>query len=608
MADPAYEKAVKETFETKPLRTVLLIDDEFPTFAELAAGETDGTRTKFKQANRAVGLYLGFRSRNMICDVENSVGELHTERFRKSDLLILDYHLGPGESDTDRSIKLLRELASTRHFNTVVVYTAEEDLAQVWLDIISGISGGWTQFEEALAGEARNKLDTLSDQDRLPVVSREAVMQYARRRMIRELDPGVSTTAREELAALDVAKDTASDVLTAMFHRELGGRARPYANVARREAVGGFEDGVYWIQTENSFVCVLKKFDGMGEGNESDRLMSYLSRALCAWHPNLVHILTSEIQNILESEALASADGLLRDPITHTALWYYLLTGIGCIDPQEKPDIRPSLVELVNKVVDGVRQRLSTDEELLALVSDAVFGELIEMDWTSDTWPKRGDNGMFEGAREIARTAGLANKADVFFRLNSFWSTEPFRNENPTTGTVCWDRNGDEYFVVASPACDLVARQPNSSQRWSHSIHPLTPMLGIWLRRASVDGTLVKAERGHHIFLELEAGKLVFNVLNDAGQPSFEFLFAVDQGRVREIKGRIVFDVARVVGGCGNDDGGGGGPDTGEGDLNLQRGEFEVIGQLRDMNATRIMHLAGQHLSRIGLDFLNMPS
>ena len=46
MADVAYQAAVKETFETKPLRTVLMIDDEFPTFADLAHG-VDGSK-KFK--------------------------------------------------------------------------------------------------------------------------------------------------------------------------------------------------------------------------------------------------------------------------------------------------------------------------------------------------------------------------------------------------------------------------------------------------------------------------------------------------------------------------------------------------------------------------------
>ena len=609
MASAAYEKAVKETFEAKPLRTVLLIDDEFPTFADLAAGETDQNRSRFRQKNRAVNLYCGFRSRDMICDVENSVEGLDIERFRKSDLLILDYHLGPGQSDTDRSIKLLRDLALSAHFNTIVVYTAESDLAQIWLDIVSSISGGWTQFEEELEGEARERLDALSDEETLPQVSREALMQYARRRMIRHLESGVLSAARNELTALGVAQGAANDVLTAMIHRELGHRAGRYASEPLRETVGSFDGEIYWIQTENSFVCVLQKSEVSEEvGDESDQLMSYLTRALCAWRPNLMHILASEIQNVLDAGALASSDRLLRDPITHTALWYYLLTGMGNVGPLERSNIRPALVEIVKKVVDGVRQRLVTDEALLGLVSDAVLGELPETGWTGDTWPKSGNNEMFEGAKRISRTTGLVQKPDVFFRLNSFWNTEPFEYGYPTTGTVCWDRSGDEYLVVASPACDLVARRPSGSQSWSRSIHPLTPMMGILLTLVDSEvRALVKAERGHHIFLESGVGHRVFRVLNDVGQPSFEFLFAVEQGKVRDIDDRVVFDVARIVGDGGSDGTGGVSESCGE-VVKLKYCELDVIGQLREMNAARIMHLAGQHLSRIGLDFLSMPS
>jgi len=60
MADAAYEAVVKETFQTKPLRTVLMIDDQFPTFADLAQGETPETAGRFVQKDRAARLYGAF--------------------------------------------------------------------------------------------------------------------------------------------------------------------------------------------------------------------------------------------------------------------------------------------------------------------------------------------------------------------------------------------------------------------------------------------------------------------------------------------------------------------------------------------------------------------
>ncbi len=61
MADAAYETVVKDTFQIKPLRTVLMVDDKFPTFADLAHGETPETAARFLQKDRAARLYDALR-------------------------------------------------------------------------------------------------------------------------------------------------------------------------------------------------------------------------------------------------------------------------------------------------------------------------------------------------------------------------------------------------------------------------------------------------------------------------------------------------------------------------------------------------------------------
>ena len=57
MPDAAYEAVVIETFEKKPLRTVLMIDDEFPTFSDLAAGESRDNAKRFLQKLLATSMY-----------------------------------------------------------------------------------------------------------------------------------------------------------------------------------------------------------------------------------------------------------------------------------------------------------------------------------------------------------------------------------------------------------------------------------------------------------------------------------------------------------------------------------------------------------------------
>lgn len=610
MADGAYEAAVKETFETKPLRTVLMIDDEFPTFSDLAAGTSD--EKKFREKERAVALYEGFRSRQMICDVENDARDIHTERFRKSDLIILDYNLGPGDNDNERSIAVLRKLAESKHFNTVVVYTAKPEQDEVWLEVLASLSGDWTDLPGNLAGDSQVHWDRLSDEGTLPRATLEATMQYAARGELRDLTKPARKTAQDELVALGVPAGACGDMIAAMIRRELAIRAGKYAGEPRTRAVGGYLGGNRWVQSRNSFVAILKKQDLTDDAADPGGIMACLGEALLAWRPNLFQILISEIQNILELEALATEDQHLREPATQTALWYYLLNSLGQIDLASQPDVSAPLMSIVDKIVDGIRRRLSSDGELLKLAGDALLGELRDVAWTKGTWPEPGKAEMIGASQKLARTEGLVAGPDILFRLNSFFSTERFRRAHLTTGTIIRQPSTNTYWVVATPACDLVAREPGPDQAWAQAIHPITSLVAIMLHPVdAIDSALSEAANARHVFLEADdSTKKVFKLVNGVGQPSYEFLFAQDEGRVRHEAGRILFSASRLVHVVPTLDDG---EALNEADGGVRTScfvdeEFEVIDQLRGLNATRVLQMAGQHLSRIGLDYMNLPT
>ncbi|SCB50393.1 response regulator receiver domain [Rhizobium multihospitium] len=600
MPDAAYEAAVKETFETKPLRAVLMIDDEFPTFGDLARGKDD--TKKFKQADRALALYEGFRKRDMICDVENDVKDVHTERFRKSDLIILDYNLGPGEDDNERSVAILRALAESKHFNTVVVYTSKPEQDEVWLEIIASLAGGWSADLD-LTGDAAVHWDRLSDAKTLPTASLDAVMQFAKRGELRDLTGPVRAAAQKELTDLGVPPNLCGEIITGLIHRELARRAGKYARSERRLATGGYEGENRWLQSRNCFVAILKKVDIGEDGDDPAGIMACLSNALLAWRPNLFQILISEIQNILELEALATEDQHLRDGETQTALWFYLLDALGELDLTGDPDVKVPLMSIIDKIVDGIRRRLSSDPDLLRLASGALLGELRDKGWTKDTWPKRGESALYKGSSELTRSSGTEKQIDVMFRLNSFFSTEKFRRAHLTTGTIFREAETQTYWVTASPACDLVARQPSGQQPWAHSLHPMTSVVAILLHEVTDHrGALTAAAQGRHIFLETEDGRKVFKLENSDRQPAYEFLFAMNEGRVREENGRQVFSAARLKPALDEN-----GQADGSQRVLIEK-TYEIVDQLRGLNATRILQMAGSHLSRIGLDFVSMPS
>ncbi|WP_041750356.1 response regulator receiver domain [Bradyrhizobium sp. BTAi1] len=603
MPDAAYEAVVIETFEKKPLRTVLMIDDEFPTFSDLAAGESRDNAKRFRQKLLATAMYEGFKRSNMICDIENGIVADQSERLRKSDLVVLDYHLGPGENNSEQSIRLLRDLAHSKHFNTVVVYTNEPKLDDVWLEIISCIRGGWSRLPASLTDQPAAEWERLVEKELVPESHKEALMQFVARGRMGDIEPSIKSVLTGELEEREIATDILDIVLEALLHHQLGAIARDYSKLPSIGATGGFAGGVRWIQSQNAFIAILQKVDlpedRSAPVDEKDPvgIMAGLRKALLAWQPNLVQILVSEIQNVLELDALATADGQLQKSDTQTALWYYLLQSLGTLDLERPPDVSAPIISIIDKVLDGIRQRLISDEELLRHASDALIGSLRETGWTSTDWPTPSKR-LFEGARKLARADGLVDLQQTIFRLNTFFSTEDFARAHLTTGAIFRSVATDTYWVVSSPACDLEDRQPGAYQAWARSIDPLTAVVALRLERyPRVDRALKDATTGKYIFLEQSAGdQKAFKIVDDAGVPSYEFFFAHNRGRITRNGARKVFTANRLF---VNEE-----SPTGI----LSAEEFEIVQQLRDLNASRTLLVAGQHLSRIGVDFIKMPA
>jgi len=589
MAEGDYAAAVKQTFETRPLRTVLMIDDQFPTYANLLESGDE----EFKESDRALALYQGFKARHMVCDVENKVGGMPAESLRKSDLIVLDYNLGPSANDNDRAINILRDLAGTKHFNSIVVYTSEPDQDRVWMEIAASLAGGWSS-SATLSDAAQAEWDRLSDGGQLPAASREAQLAVVTADM-RSFPGDERARLRAELHDLGVPGGLQNEIIKSLVHRELARLAGSHADADRHLLRGKRSpDGPRWIQCRNCFVAILRKGDIQPE-NEQDPagIMDCLGNALLDWRPNLFQILISEMQNILELEALVTEDEHLRDPVTQTALWYYLLDSLGQIDLTSEDLARPSLAGVVDKIVDGMRRRLSSDPELLAMAGKAMIEELATHGWAAER-PARATKELFGAAHTMARPPH-AEQTDVMFRLNSFLCTEPFRRTHLTTGSVFREAEGDTFWVAASPACDLVARKPSGFQKWAHQLHPTFAMTALRLEPAELKAALRKAELGHFVFLEIAGEKKAFRVLDpNTGQPVYEILFPNNEGRITDGEGGPEFAGSRLLAGENAED------------RSLSPGRFVLIAQLRAANANRILQLAGQHVSRIAMDFINM--
>ena len=133
-----------------PIRTVTVIDDEYPTIDDLISP----TKDSFSQDNisRLKDIIDISRSEeyNWLLDVYNGKEKKIQEgtvsnRLYHSDLLILDYHLdGEDSGYCKKSIDIIKNLSENRHFNIVAVHTKGYDgqkgsVNEVLIDIITSL-------------------------------------------------------------------------------------------------------------------------------------------------------------------------------------------------------------------------------------------------------------------------------------------------------------------------------------------------------------------------------------------------------------------------------------------------------------------------------------
>jgi hypothetical protein len=605
----SYAEAVKETFRLRALRTVLLIDDQFPSYADVLEG--GDYLERFKEARRGLRLYQMFKSRHMPCDVENNVGDLtaeDVERIRKSDLIILDYHLTPESRDNSKSIQLIRKLALTKHFNIVVLYTLETDLDGVWRDIAASLRCGWREPEDLLGESELAQWEELTDRGDLPTASKELLVSYIVGNAPRDW-PNRQVIA-DELVEAGVEKKYAGALIEALIHRGMRERLANDADalvMPERRVFGACEVGrPRWVQSGNCFVALLGKqeFKADEHPTDADGILRCLDEALADWRPNLLQVLISEIQNILELEALATAEfDYLRDPEIQIGLSYQLLRSLeDDADPAAFDRLMPPLQAIIDKLVETLRHRLAADGGLGKLATTLLTEELQRI-----SWPVKGTNrkeigkSVFAAANELARTGKKPPAEEVFFALNHFLSTEPFRRGHLTTGTIFRKVDAEEFWVCAAPGCDMVVRKPVAQQVWASGIHPVRAMVAVRLHPENgLEGPLAKAERGRHVFVRAETNRAFSIVDREIDQPVYEFFFPDDAGRTRPGgDGRQSFRAFRVEVTDGI-------PERAS-DPQFASAEYVVVGQLRPSYASRILQMAGQHLSRIGVDFVGKP-
>jgi hypothetical protein len=238
--------------------------------------------------------------------------------------------------------------------------------------------------------------------------------------------------------------------------------------------------------------------------------------------------------------------------------------------------------------------------------------------------PRPGETGRHVRARELAHVASDAPcewKEKVLPAINAFMISDEFRGAHITTGSVL--RSGEtDYWLCVSPACDHEPREAGPI---------LLQLIGL-----SKGKSTERYSTGEHIVINTNDGPAVLTALNSLNrQPSLKVVLLPNgTGVVREGNAAPVltgwFASAMTPGAAANGaaehavaeepamellaetatepapKGLGSAAAPALAAKNGSSTAFTVVAQLRGTFATRFLLAAGQHLSRVGVDYIDL--
>lgn len=525
----------------RPIRSVLFVDDQFPTFA-------DGPDATFREADRARALWRACREQGWLCDVDNSsdwTSDQRKQRLSACDLLVLDYHLVG--NDSGPALLIIQGLARSEAPNLVVVYTADDGLDNV-LIFTALAARGASAFNTEIAPELEELKFEWTKGDLLSFISggRDWMRTY-------------SAVCRANGLSVDPAQGEA--ILEQWVSKKYGAIQRDQVL-----AVQAIECSTSrWFQCGNLFLAVIGKPADQIPEQETDTLLDGLKNALNNWAPPWLACLIASSRRHIEKGSFRDDIVLPPAPLQAGLLRY--------VHASEDAD-------------EGRRRAREISSHLLARRFE--YAE----DLMSEELVRRAD----AGSHNLIDPA--ENRAQLL-HLNAFLCSEPFSRNHLRIGTIVREMDTKAYWACVTPACDMVPREPKKSiNPWAAALYPIRPLLALKLevrRGQGISDALQKAERGRHVFFwdsELNADMPIvaacFNTITDDTNPRLEQMFAPERAKIsnkRVTLQRCVLAAER-------------------GRVAIEDVACIVVCQLRAPYAERLTHIVGAHLSRIGVNFL----
>lgn len=588
MANEHYAEFIDEAF-IKPIRSVLIVDDDYPTLDEIlegalakaAEGEEGGGGQPLSDKRwrndpeRIRKVIAGFRrpERPLLVDIHDGANvdtkgdQKVAAHLHQSDLLVLDYELDKSKpNDGLRSIEILRGLLSNDHFNLVVVHTSER-LEVVFPTILFGVlAPSCAELEEhetqllAQLIQAREDIDPEVSVKLSQTVGEEQYLAFRKNRpgaeqsMLEGKQPfsafrALGTQAgwsddhqklilRQSLAAIEEAKR--GD----MSKRDFGDIR--WSNGARK-----------WIKADSVFIAFSSK-------TEED-VIAELKAALEDWDPAPSRLFLAKLRAEMDEHGVVAQSKALERKHA-LAQWYSQL--LNAKGEQRRWLISDSVArhsdQLLAAIVDEVEDYATRLVDAEAQAAKGKVDARCKDHFGVDLADKQ--------TKELAKA-----------EHNAFVGSKPRAGWHLTTGQV-FEMKG-EHWICLSPACDLV---PGQGAKRREGLGSYLPFLAVKLHKKEI-GKKLDVNTNLFVFLHVDDKLQVFSFNqegNEKTQPIWRLFYAANGG---VFGGDFGFRIAV--------------PEIGKRRLLSVSQPAKVVAQLRYEYAINLVQKLGGALTRIGLDF-----
>lgn len=594
-----------------PIRTVTVIDDEYPTIDDLLSGEKNDFTPENTLRLREIVDISRNSEYNWLLDIYNGKEDkikygTVSNRLHHSDLLILDYHLdGEDAGYCKKSIDIIKNLSNNRHFNIVAVHTKgytddKGSVKDVLVDIIVSLQKKpkISKLAPSLVQSIDDKLDDWEIED--PEIRNKLIESISTIHLLllikvyNEKICDNQFTHDLMLPFLEIHSNKPENISLAkalLIKWLCFEKLKKYDSFFNEDATNYLEwnldDDCNWIKTEDLFITVLGK-----KQTPINEIPNQLLKALAHSKPHPHKLILSKLRNEIECNGSYAASNIISRKILQAA-WLKDL-----IKTDDDISIKTNTWSIVTKLW----------EELSYEIKDELGDFTINL---VKSLKKINTPLNYFISEDI-----LNNDIDQIKQANCFSCSKKISTHHLITGHILSIDNA--FWLCLTPMCDLVpgqkdknnllpitlVRMYDAKSALNSTRESMCHSLGIDIKSLpeqdkndEIKKILAYSTQNNLLFIKSENNNneiriLSFTVgLDGKSNPTSKDFYATNQGIFDDASKKINLICTT--------------PSTNEDKLIQREVIGTIVAELRYEYALNLLNRLGISKSRIGLDFIN---